>query len=80
MDTPIIMRVSDLEGAIQDYKFGLYSDSEFVKVLRTVIAKLEGELNRVYQGLNIRIPSSHCTKCDNVVLGEYDGLCAECAN
>lgn len=44
LETSIIRRVSDLEDAIQDYKFGLYSDEEFIRALQSQCWKLESAL------------------------------------
>ena len=40
LDPQIILRVSDLEEAIKDYKAGLFSDREFVRELGNIVAKL----------------------------------------
>ena len=40
MDKQFLMRVSDLEVAIQDYKKGLYSEEEFVRIIMDLAEKI----------------------------------------
>ena len=40
MDKQFLMRVSDLEVAIQDYKKGLYSEEEFARIITDLAEKI----------------------------------------
>ena len=40
MNKQFLMRVSDLEVAIQDYKKGLYSEEEFARIIMDLVEKM----------------------------------------
>ena len=55
--------------------------TEEFKQISAMLSKLEADIKNIFEIRNrelMDIYQKHCTKCENEVLGDEDGLCASC--